>query len=255
MKPDLKSRTYDKRFTIAEWWGWSNMVEINSVGSYRPFIKPGDLVFDVGANRGRKTLIFRWLGARVLAIDPLFEFGNEFVPEFFWRWGKDPDVTVVPKAITDHRGEVPIQCHKNLPYHSSIDHPWMETSAHASYYNKKACVPRVVGCETLTNLINIYGIPAFIKIDVEGHEEAVIAGLEYPVPSLNMEYHQDWLPRAALERLDKLGEYEYTYTLNNAQAFMMDWSSSHALIEQLESTLEEKGPRSWGDIYARLVDG
>src|SRR5262252_2022118 len=37
---------------------------------YRNFIKPGDLVFDVGAHVGDRIGAFRRLGARVVAIEP-----------------------------------------------------------------------------------------------------------------------------------------------------------------------------------------
>src|SRR5262245_14614026 len=37
---------------------------------YRPFIHPGDLCFDIGANYGFKTEVFLSLGARVVAFEP-----------------------------------------------------------------------------------------------------------------------------------------------------------------------------------------
>jgi hypothetical protein len=38
---------------------------------YRAFIKPGDLVFDIGANRGNRSVIFHdLLEARVIAVEP-----------------------------------------------------------------------------------------------------------------------------------------------------------------------------------------
>src|SRR5277367_5145820 len=38
---------------------------------YSQFIRPGDLVFDVGANRGDRTEVFVQMGARVVAAEPL----------------------------------------------------------------------------------------------------------------------------------------------------------------------------------------
>lgn len=37
---------------------------------YRPLINPGDLVFDVGAHIGDRTLAFAALGAHVVACEP-----------------------------------------------------------------------------------------------------------------------------------------------------------------------------------------
>ena len=38
---------------------------------YSQFIRPGDLCFDVGANKGARAEIFLRLGARVVAVEPL----------------------------------------------------------------------------------------------------------------------------------------------------------------------------------------
>jgi protein-L-isoaspartate O-methyltransferase len=37
---------------------------------YRQFVKPGDLVFDIGAHVGDRVAAFRRLGARVVAVEP-----------------------------------------------------------------------------------------------------------------------------------------------------------------------------------------
>ena len=49
-----------------------------------------------------------------------------------------------------------------------------------------------VAVTTLDALIARFGVPAFIKIDVEGAEPDVLAGLSHAVPVLSFEY----LPRA-----------------------------------------------------------
>lgn len=47
---------------------------------YKQWIKPGDLVFDIGANIGNRTRVFADIGARVVAVEPL--------PHCYWalRW-------------------------------------------------------------------------------------------------------------------------------------------------------------------------
>ncbi|MEN8172361.1 MAG: hypothetical protein ABFS03_05715, partial [Chloroflexota bacterium] len=40
------------------------------LGFYSQFIASNDLCFDVGANRGSRTKIFRQLGTRVVAVEP-----------------------------------------------------------------------------------------------------------------------------------------------------------------------------------------
>jgi len=244
---------------MAEWWAWSEEVELQRLNVYRPFIKSGDMCFDIGANRGRKMFVMRTLGAKVVAVEPLFAFGDEFVPEFSWRWGKDKDVMPVARAVTRaHR--VSISVNRFIPYVSSIDKAWMTESAHSPsngqpYYKPGSLIKRVVQGITLDGLINIYGMPSFVKIDVEGAENSVIATLTTPIPALNMEFHQDWIPAKAMEHMDELGPYQWTYALDFRGRFAMSgWTDRRGLLDILDRRLTKKGNGSWGDIYGRLLE-
>jgi hypothetical protein len=61
----------------------------------------GDLIFDVGANDGRKTDVFLRLGARVLAVEP-DEHNQQVIREKFLtlRLARKP-VVIVGKAVSD----------------------------------------------------------------------------------------------------------------------------------------------------------
>jgi len=253
-------KTYDKRYEMGYWWQWSMEFEQQAFGSYREFIQPGDLVFDIGSNRGRKTYIFLALGAaKVIAVDPLYTWGPEFVPEFYWKWGEYDKVVPVARAVTTER-EITMKINKFMPYVSSMDARWMTESAHAApgqpYYAKSALVERKAQGITLDGLINIYGIPAFIKVDVEGHEDTAVRTLSEPVKGLNMEFHQDWMPLEAIAHVDRLADYEWNYCLNNVGQFVApEWMESGALLEFMRPRLDTEGSGSWGDLYARRVDG
>ena len=253
-----KPTTYRGLNDMAAWWEWSIEVEEHSVGTFRPFVKPGDLVFDIGANRGRKTYILRKLGARVIAVDPLFAFGSEFVPEFAWKFGADRNVVTVPKAVCVGR-ETEISINKFMPYVSSIDKAWMTESTHAAkfgepYYAPQSLIKRKVGCITLDGLVSIYGMPAFMKVDVEGHENAALKTLSVPVRALNMEFHQDWMPLEAMAHLDAMGPYQWTYALDNQGTFATEWTGREHLLAIMARKLTKSGQGSWGDIYGRLID-
>lgn len=247
--------------TMEDWWAWVDRLTRSSgiLGLYGQFIEPGNLVFDVGACNGTRTEIFRLLGAKVIAIEPLAAWGDEFVPELFWKFKDDPLVTIVPIALSDEGGRMEFCIQKYIPCMSSLNHTWMKETIHRGYYNESALIHRETDCTTLAACCQWYGQPDFIKIDVEGHENAVARGLTWAPPAFNLEYHVDWIPLVALRHFDHIADhqgyrYEYNYTLNTtAHLQMPEWVSSHELALWLATHLTPEGNGSWGDIYGRRV--
>ncbi len=257
-KLDVLLRTYDGKFTMPEWWRRTEAAQ--AARNKRPllaqFVQPGDLVFDVGANRGVMTLTFRQLGATVVAVEPLFIAAPGLVREFAWKFSEDGDVIPVAQAVSDGVKTVAFSVHKNLPYLSSCAGKWMTESDHAKMYNPKACKPVNVRTTTLDALIGRFGVPAFVKIDVEGYEGVAIRGLSHPVRALSFEFHRGWLhdARQVMQHLRLIGDYEFNYCLGFQGKLMLDrWVSNGALLGHFERTLTKKGKGSWGDVYARLA--
>jgi hypothetical protein len=62
---------------------------------YAQFVKPGDLVFDVGAHVGDRVASFRRLGARVVAIEP--QPALAFTLKTLY--GRDRNVAIESKAV------------------------------------------------------------------------------------------------------------------------------------------------------------
>ena len=105
---------------------------------------------------------------------------------------------------------------------------------------------------TLDLLIARFGVPSFIKIDVEGGEPAVLAGLAHAVPALSFEY----LPRAidqvqaCLARLSRLGPYRFNWSPGESYRLA---TSSWLNERELLASLRTPGvPGRAGDVYARL---
>src|SRR5690606_14132003 len=72
---------------------------------------------------------------------------------------------------------------------------------------------------TLDSLIAAHGVPEFIKIDVEGFEDRVLAGLSRAVPALSFEFttiNRDVACRC-LDRLTRLGTYRFDVALGETQ--------------------------------------
>jgi hypothetical protein len=110
---------------------------------------------------------------------------------------------------------------------------------------------RTVPTTTLAVLIETYGEPAFCKIDVEGFEETVLAGLDRPLRACSLEFACERLPamRRCLERLSQLGPVECNYSLGESMELAQtDWVGPDELYARLESL---PGELPWGDVYVR----
>ena len=68
---------------------------------YRPLVPPGGLAFDIGAHMGNRTLAWRRLGARVVAVEPQ----PDCLRVLRWLLARDAAVTVLPLAVGQAEGE------------------------------------------------------------------------------------------------------------------------------------------------------
>lgn len=217
---------------------------------YRPYVPHGALVFDVGAHLGDRTRAFSRLGARVVALEPQ--------PQLF-RWlrrlvGSRPDVILRGEAVGRESGEAMLAVSRKTPTVSTLSQHWQTDLGHnnpsfgAVSWEDSVPVPLV----TMDQLIAEYGLPDFCKIDVEGFEAEVLAGLSRPVPALSLEFVAGALDvaEAAVRRLVALGPYEFNAIRGEQRSYLFrDWLGAEAMLEWLG---RGAGSLPSGDIYARL---
>lgn len=215
---------------------------------YRPFVAPDSVCFDVGAHAGNRVRAWRALGARVVAVEPQRLFGALLER----LYGDDPAVTLVRAALGARAGVAEILVSSRHPTVSTLSRDWAERVARSRGFagvrwDRRERVP----VTTLDALIAEHGNPAFVKIDVEGAEAEVLAGLSTPVPALSFEF----LPAApegalaCLERLSVLGDYRYNWSLGERLRLESAAWVEPAAVRAFLERLPPEGPS--GDVYAR----
>jgi FkbM family methyltransferase len=218
------------------------------VAFYREFLGPGDVAFDVGAHVGSRVRAWRKLGARVVAVEPQ----PDFVRVLRLLFGRDPGVVIVPDALGAEPGTAQLGVSTATPTVSSMAAGWRADVAHDASFARVRWDRTVdVTVTTLDALVAQHGEPAFCKVDVEGFELDVLAGLSTPLRALSFEYlppaHDAAL--AVLARVEELGDYRYNYspveTLTWASPEWVDAGGLRALLDRYRPL-----GRS-GDVYAR----
>jgi len=216
---------------------------------YRQFVEPGDLVFDIGAHAGDRVSSFRRLGARVVAVEPQPLLVN-LIEHIH---GRDPLVTIVPRAAGARSGTMALHINTRNPTVSSLSEAFVAAAEGAPGWEGQTWDDEdIVEVVTLDALIARYGEPRFIKIDVEGFEDAVLHGLSQPVAALSFEFTtiaRD-VAIAALDRLSHLADYRYNLALGESQKLAFEAWLPLAEIAGLLSKMPHA--ENSGDVYAVL---
>ncbi len=216
---------------------------------YGKFIRPGDLAFDIGAHVGDRVASFRRLGARVVAFEP--QPGPARAIELLY--GGDDRVTLVRAAVSDREGMLRLKVNTHNPTVSTASAGFIAAADAAAGWEGQIWDAEIeVPATTLERLIEIHGIPAFAKIDVEGFEDRVLAGLIMPLPALSFEFTtiaRD-VARHCLERLTSLGSYRCNLSLGETQQLQFpQWVTTADMSDHLMRLPDEANS---GDVYAVL---
>ena len=216
---------------------------------YAPFIRPGDLCFDIGAHLGDRIRAWSKLDARIIALEP-----HTRMMDWLRRWyGDQPNVLLIEQAVGAQPGVETLWISRLTPSVSTLSQKWLTTVQQNRKFAGVRWEEQVpVTVTTLDALIAQYGKPAFCKIDVEGAELDVLQGLSQALPALSFEYTPAMIETAlgCINRLSQLGHYEYNWRVS-------EWPRLRSLVwlspEDMAATLTRMSLDSnSGDVYARL---
>jgi len=177
---------------------------------YTHFIKEGALVFDIGAHVGDRTLAFRRLGCRVVAVEPQ----PALCRTLRLIHGRDKNVSLVQAAVGAEEGKTAFYVNSSNPTVSTASRAFIDSANagapgwHGQIWDSAVEVEVV----TLDGLIGRFGMPDFVKIDVEGFEDRVLDGLSMPLPQFSFEFttHQKDVALRCFARIAHLEQTQAT---------------------------------------------
>ena len=214
---------------------------------YSQFVKSGDLCFDVGANIGNRISPLLMLNAQIVAIEPQIscqkilnsKYGNEII--------------LVTEGLGEKEGEAEFYI-SDASTISSFSKDWIDSVKSGRFKEYSWKTKKKVRMTTLDNLIHQYGIPSFIKIDVEGYELEVLKGLNKPINMISFEYcvpEQTEKVFSCIQRLvDVNPNIEFNYSSNETMQFTLNkWVQ----LDEMKNIINTKLFQNtlFGDIYVK----
>jgi FkbM family methyltransferase len=166
-------------------------------------------------------------------------------------YGRDSAVVIEPVALGEVAGTVELKLNIDNPTVSTASDDFVAAAQGAPGWHGQAWSGRAtVAMTTLDAMVARHGQPAFVKIDVEGFEAQVLAGLTVPVAALSFEFTtiQRAVALAALDRCVALGLTGFDAALGESQTLVHGaWQTADAIRHWLSDLPDTANS---GDIYA-----
>lgn len=219
-------------------------------------------LFDIGTNRGEYTL--NYLGknpdSNVVCVEPnpkLYERLKSTLPE---------KVSILNLALSENEGQIEFyECIEDDTV-STVSKVFLEQSCFSTsskimangkmfkdHYNYRD--PITVKTTTLDKIIETYGNPELIKIDVEGHELEVLKGLTKKSGKITFEWHETFKDRIieCVRHLHGIGYEKFGTPIWESSSNYHDGEipdSDYLSIEEFISYFSEKidnvsGEKTW----------
>jgi FkbM family methyltransferase len=215
---------------------------------YGNFVRPGDLVFDVGAHVGDRVASFCRLGARVVAVEPQLPM----LRTLRLLYGRRLSVAIEPVAVGAAASKSRMLINPENPTVSTLSPAFVAAAQGAPGWEAQSWSENAtVEITTLDALVAKHGGPAFIKIDVEGFEAEALAGLSSAVPALSFEFTtiQRDVALLCIERCAAMGFTRFNAALGESQELVGDWRTANEITHWLRQLPQSANS---GDIYAVL---
>jgi FkbM family methyltransferase len=217
---------------------------------YAQFVRPGDLALDIGSHVGDRIGAFRRCGARVVALEPQPDCAR--VIRAIYQG--DKDVTLIESACGPKPGRLTLHINSANPTVTTASTDFVKAADGAGGWEGQTWDKAIeVPVTTLDALIAAHGRPVFAKIDVEGFEADVLAGLSQPLPALSFEFTtiQRDVAFTCLNQLADKAPYAFDVALGESQKLHFGrWVSAAEMRAFIEALPHDANS---GDVYAKLI--
>ncbi|HEU5166689.1 MAG TPA: FkbM family methyltransferase [Chitinophagaceae bacterium] len=218
------------------------------ISFYQKWVKPGGLVFDIGANVGNRIGLFLELGAKVIAVEPQ----QACVEILQKKYGNKIHIENI--GLSHSEGELELHIADESTISSFSEEFITKTGANRFKRNKwKETVK--VPVSTFDKLIEKYGVPDFSKIDVEGFELEVLRGLNQKTPFLSFEYCVPEMSEKLYECVQRINTIDpsASYNYSIGESFVLASDKWYSFPEFLSLIKERSFHKTlFGDIYIQF---
>jgi len=216
---------------------------------YGRLVRPGDLCFDVGANIGNRTKILLRIGCRVVAVEPQ----PSCLRVLRRYYGAMKDLTIEPIGLGEAPGELTMTIGRESTV-STMAPEWKAAVVRSGRFEEDLWTGQTLTVPVLTleQLITRHGLPAFIKIDVEGFELPVLRGLRTAPRYLSFEFTPELMPNMlqCIAQCTSIGTPTFNVSLGESMTLVHEqWLDHDAFIQALSRYAGQRDV--FGDIYAR----
>jgi FkbM family methyltransferase len=220
---------------------------------YSAFAGKGNLVFDIGANYGNRVEPLYRNQCKIVAVEPQPECVKYLEKKYKDKIAIENVGVGAEKGILDFH----ISSWSIL---STFSDDFIKKTRESGRFSKSSWDRTIkVKLVTLDDLIEKYGSPKFIKVDVEGYEEQVFKGLSKKVSFISFEYT---LPEFAdnlvkiLEKLNSIADIEINFSVGESMQFEIDkWMDFKQFVSSFKANNNfQSRMKDFGDIYIHYLD-
>ena len=174
----------------------------------------GAMVFDIGANVGDKSALFSRFSQRVIAVDPDQHNHKVLKRRFFFQ----SKVVVINAAVGREEGKGFFYVNSPGSPSNTMSVKWkgILEDAKANRWSTSTTFSGTYEVDTLTldALVRKYGVPAYVKIDVEGYEIHVLEGLTKTIPVMSFEANLPDFRDETIQCVHKISRLSSNATFN-----------------------------------------